>query len=123
MFHQTPEDGWNKDSVLSYSFDIQDTASAYDILLHIRHTERYQFQNMWLFLNNDKDTIEFYLADSHGVWLGNRGNGTISMPVLYEENYRFPHSGTHTISLRHGMRQDNLRGITGIGVQITKSEQ
>ncbi len=121
-FRPTPENGWDKDSVLTWSFAVSDTAVPYDILLHIRHTERYQYQNMWLFLNGDRDTIEFYLADDRGLWLGNRGNGTISMPVLYEHDYRFAHPGMHTLSLRHGMRQEQLRGVTGVGLEIRKSE-
>ena len=121
-FRSTPEEGWDKDSVLTWSFSISDTAALYDILLHVRHTERYRYQNMWLFLNGDRDTIEFYLADDHGLWLGSRGNGTISMPVLYEHNYHFSTPGVHTISLRHGMRQEQLRGVTGMGLEIRKSE-
>ena len=121
-FRPTDEDGWDKDSVLVYTFPIADTLADYDILLHIRHTGQYPYQNMWLFLNDDRDTVEFYLADDHGRWLGNRGNGHISMPVLLEHRIRFPQTGPHTISLRHGMRQEKLKGVTAVGVEVRKSE-
>jgi gliding motility-associated lipoprotein GldH len=116
------QSGWNKDSVLRFCIPVADTALTYDILLHVRHTERYPYQNMWLFLNDKRDTVEFYLADDHGIWLGKRGNGHIKIPVILEKDCHFT-DDTFRISLQHGMRQDNLAGITDIGIEVCKSEQ
>lgn len=113
-----PAEGWHKDSVLSYSFDIQEEAH-YDVLLYIRHTERYPYQNMWLFLDND--TIEFYLADQRGRWLGNGAGRLKEMPVLYQQNIVLP-AGTHTLNIRQGMREDVLSGVSDVGVRIDKHE-
>ena len=118
-FRRVDENGWDKDSVLSYVFDADDTTD-YDILIHVRHTDRYPYQNMWLFVG-DGDTIEFYLADDYGRWLGEKGMHHINMPVLYEHAYRFDSTGTHTLNIRHGMRQDLLQGITDVGVEIRQA--
>lgn len=120
-FHLLPQDGWDKDSVLTYSFTA-DTSQTYDILLHIRHTDAYPYQNMWLFLNDKHDTIEFYMADSHGRWLSRRGNGHRTMSVLFEHQYRFP-TDSCTLTIQHGMRQDRLKGINAIGVEISKTQE
>lgn len=96
---------------------------------------------MWLFVNNRpasdstyyaldsaefakptaQDTIEFYLANDRGVWLGNGKNGLTEMPVLYEEAYRFAHSGEQVITIQHGMREEPLRGVSDVGVIVTKN--
>ena len=119
-FKSVPQTGWHKDSALVFNVDIQDTVNAYDILFHIRHTDAYHYQNMWLFVG-DNDTIEFYLADDYGRWLGEKGMHHISMPVLYEYAYRFDSVGTYTFALKHGMRSDVLKGITDVGVEIRQT--
>ena len=90
--------------------------------IYVRHTDRYPYQNMWLFMGSSDsvvtDTIEFYLADDRGIWLGNRGNGHISMPIIYATNYRFDTLGTYSIYVRHGMRTSQLPGITDITLEV-----
>lgn len=117
-YHTLTRQSWHADSVLNYTFNIEDTISLYDIVVNVRHQTDYPYQNMWLFINND--TIEFYLADNFGKWLGNGRNGLIEMPVLYEHNYLFQHSGSYTLSVQHGMRTNWLKGVNAVGVQINK---
>ena len=76
---------------------------------------------MWLFVGHDgrQDTIEFYMANDRGEWLGNGKNGLIEMPVLYEEAYHYT-KGEHTITLQHGMREEALRGVVSVGVEVRK---
>ena len=71
-----PLTGWQEDSILSYTIAVDDTINSYDVVLCVRHTESYPYQNMWLFCGFGKDsiandTIEFFLADDRGRWLGN----------------------------------------------------
>jgi len=114
---------WSIDSVASFEYAITDAAPDYRMLIYVRHTERYPYQNMWLFVGDSlhRDTIEFYLADDRGQWLGNKHHGFIEMPVLLEENYHFADTGTYYMSIQHGMRDSVLRGITDIGLEIIKN--
>ena len=113
--------GWDKGSVCRFEYPIADTVATYQILLYVRQTEVYPYQNMWLFVGHDgrQDTIEFYLANDRGEWLGNGKNGLIEMPVLYEEAYHYT-KGEHTITLQHGMREEALRGVVSVGVEVVK---
>jgi len=103
---------------------ISDTAAEYQILVYVRHTECYPYQNMWLFLGDSlhRDTIEFYLADDRGNWLGDKHHGFIEMPVLYEESKHYVDSGVYHLDIQHAMRDTLLRGITDIGVEVVKKE-
>ena len=116
--------GWHVDSVPSFDYTIEDAAAEYRMLVYVRHTERYPYQNMWLFVDEGthRDTIEFYLADDRGRWLGDKHHGFIEMPVLYEANYHYPDTGRYYIAIQHGMRDRVLRGITDVGVEIVKNE-
>jgi len=112
--------GWSMDSVYTFAVPVTDTVNAYDVILHVRHTDSYPYQNMWLFVNDGAktDTIEFYLADDRGQWLGN-GHSLIDMPVLYRENIVFQDS-IYTIHIQQGMRDILLPGVSDIGVEIVR---
>ena len=115
---------WHMDSVERFTYSITDAEAAYRILIYVRHTERYPYQNMWLFVGDSlrRDTIEFYLADDRGNWLGDRHNGIIEMPVLLEEGYHFPDTGSYYLDIQHGMRDTLLRGVTDVGLEMVKAK-
>ena len=129
-FRTLPVAGWEADSALTYTFDAGAIESPCDILLCIRHTERYPYQNMWLFCSMDNDsttiltdTLEFYLADDRGRWLGNGGLKLYEMPVLFAENYQLPDSGLCTFTIRQGMRDASLRGVRDVGLIINYGQK
>ncbi len=56
-----------------------------------------------------RDTFEITLAEPSGRWMG-KGIGSIkSLQTVYQRNYRFPASGEYSISIQHGMRDEQLR--------------
>lgn len=114
---------WNMDSLAQFDYLIEDTMADYQMLIYVRHTEQYPYQNMWLFVDDAgrQDTIEFYLADDRGQWLGNKHHGFIEMPVLWEETKHFSNTGAYTMRIAHGMRDSLLRGVTDIGLEILRN--
>ena len=119
-FSPIPTEKWHVDSVVHFDYPIADSTASYQMLVYVRHTEKYPYQNMWLFIDNNdrRDTIEFYLADDRGQWLGNKHHGFIEMPVLFEQNYHFSDTGLYHMSIQHAMRDTLLRGVTDIGLEI-----
>ena len=124
-FHPMMPNEWHADSVVNFDYTIEDADASYSMILYVRHTERYPYQNMWLFVENagKTDTIKFYLADDRGRWLGDRHHGFIEMPVLYEDAKQFTDTGAYRLSVRHGMREEELEGITDIGLEISRNEE
>lgn len=124
QFYPISSGVWHMDSAAHFEYQIADADADYRMLIYVRHTERYPYQNMWLFVGDSlhRDTIEFYLADDRGRWLGDKHHGFVEMPVLYEEQYHFPDTGSYDLTIQHGMRDSLLRGITDIGVEIIKCE-
>lgn len=113
---------WHIDSVAHFDFTVEDATPDYHVLVYVRHTERYPYQNMWLFVDDGlyRDTLEFYLADDRGQWLGDRKHGFIEMPVLLEENKHFADTGVYHYSIQHAMRDTLLRGVTDVGLEIRR---
>lgn len=128
-FNTLPHVGWEVDSNLCYQPIITDSTADYQMLLTIRHTDAYPYQNLWLFVDVQKDsihitrdTIECNMANERGEWLGG-GLSIRELPLLYHNNYRFDNSGAYQISITQGMRNDTLIGITEVGVKIIRNEQ
>lgn len=127
QYQTIPSGKWNKDSVLLFNFRIEHPAEPHDMFVHIRHHSNYPYQNMWLFLEMkqpDKqissDTIEFYLADDFGKWLGNGVGALKEMPVYFRQQVVFPDTGNYILSIKHGMRDSVLTGINDVGLRIEK---
>lgn len=57
-YESVPMTGWRIDQPVTFDFTIEDTTALYQVLLHIRHTEAYPYQNMWLFVGTD--SLEIY---------------------------------------------------------------
>lgn len=129
-YHTIISEGWNKDSVQTFNISISDVNVSYNVFVNIRNRGEYPYQNLWLFLNKispDKtvvnDTIECYLADQNGKWLGVGTGSVYDMPVLYEQNIHFKSPGTYQYKIIQGMRDDLLIGINDIGMRVEKVEK
>ena len=129
VFKSLPNVGWEADSSLCYQPLIADSILNCQMLITIRHTDAYPYQNLWLFVDIQKDsvpltrdTIECYMANERGEWLGG-GLSIHELPLLYSDNYQFTNSGEHQISITQGMREDTLVGIKEVGVKIIRNEQ
>ena len=119
--------GWNKDSLYTFDIPINDTTATYNVFVNVRNRGEYPYQNLWLFLSKTnpdriltKDSIECYLADQRGKWLGYGIGSIMEMPVIYKQNIRFKTIGTYHYKIVQGMRDSILIGINDIGMRVEK---
>jgi gliding motility-associated lipoprotein GldH len=125
-FHSFPGAKWQRNEKVNFKVEGLDKASPQDIFIEIRNNNNYPFRNLWLFVDITApngvqrcDTINVELADVYGKWYG-RGISLYVYSFQYESNVQYPLSGTYTYSIRQGMREDTLEGITDIGMTVTK---
>ncbi len=119
--------GWNKDSLCTFDIQIKDTTASYNLYVNIRNRGEYPYQNLWLFLSKMspdstliRDSIECYLADKRGKWLGTGIGSVLEMPVLYQQKVKFSKAGRYQYKITHGMRDSVLIGINDIGMRVEK---
>ena len=119
---------WNKQDEYFFNFEIKDNSIAYNISLLLRNNDMYPYQNIWIFCDERqpseasvKDTIEFMLADDFGKWKG-KGFTLFQSRIALKDNHLFADTGKYTIGIRHGMRNDILKGIEDIGLLIEKAK-
>lgn len=112
---------WHSDSTLHYFVDIDDTLVNYNILLYLRHNNNYPYQNIWLFITDEEnkiDTIECFLADQYGRWIGNNYGRLKEMPVMYKSMVSFKKLGMYEYTIKHGMRNECLEGVEDVGLSF-----
>lgn len=124
-YRSLPAGGWEQDSAARFDVTVTDTVTPANVLINIRHTGEYPYQNLWLFVHSSspsgrmqRDTVSCYLADNRGRWLGTRYPSVFEMPVLYMRGIRFPEPGTYRFSVYQAMRDSFLTGVRDIGLQV-----
>ena len=123
------EQGWAMTDTVRLSLDVPDTTQAYDIALMLRHTEQYNYQNLWFFIQCgdslspiQSDTVMACLADDRGQWLGTRAGRYYSGYVIMERELVFPEAGAYTFAIVHGMRDSLIHGIADVGLELRKHD-
>jgi gliding motility-associated lipoprotein GldH len=125
-----PGHKWTSAYKPEFSFTIKDTAVPYNVFFVIRHTEKYNYNNLFINLWSKqpgedslrKQQLEIVLATNDKGWLGT------AMDDIYEQRIRlspnegsyFPKSGNYIFSLEQIMREQPLEHIMNVGLRIEK---
>lgn len=121
---------WHCDSVAQFEVEIADTTIDYESAILIRNSGDYMYQNLWLFVTEIApdstvvcDTIEYYLADNYGRWLGSGIGSLYTSLYYYKEDLNYSQTGVYRYEIRQGMRDDELKGITNVGIRIVGKKE
>jgi len=134
---RTMDGSWDKNQIVEFTLPELDSLQAYDIFLHLRNTEEYPYNNLFVIASIEfphgrtiKDTLEYRMAQPDGTWLGT-GIGSVKESKLwYKEGVRFFEPGSYRLRIEHAMRNNgdvqgvnSLPGITELGYSIMKSPE
>jgi gliding motility-associated lipoprotein GldH len=123
-----PGQKWYYSNIPKFTFHIDDTTSLYNVYLVLRHTDLYNYNNIWLRVgsNSPSDSMHYQkiniqLATDSKGWSGT------GMDDIYEVRKNisagplsFKRSGDYTFSITQIMRENPLKYILNIGVRIEK---
>jgi gliding motility-associated lipoprotein GldH len=121
-----PDHEWKGDYKPEFNFSINDTTTAYQVFFVIRHTEKYNYNNIWLNLYSQPpgDTLhkapyELQLATNEKGWLGT------GMDDIYEQRRELTgkiplKAGNYKLILENIMREDPLKEVLNVGIRIEK---
>lgn len=124
-----PSFSWNKNIAATGTFNISDTVASYNIYLVLRHTDAYQYNNIWLNVGLSSPTDSMYFQKVN-LSLGNDANGWegTGMNDIWEvrkllngEPRRFIKKGEYKFEIRHIMREDPLEEIMSVGLRVEKA--
>ncbi|MBK5269473.1 MAG: gliding motility lipoprotein GldH [Bacteroidia bacterium] len=122
-----PNHAWKSSFKPSFTFTIKDTTKPYQIFLVLRHTEKYNFTNIYVNLYAQlpgQDTVikirrDLTLATNDKGWLAE------GMDDIYEHRIELGEpeklkAGTYTFTLEQIMREDPLENVLDAGLRIEK---
>ena len=123
-----PDHEWKGDYKPEFDFIIKDTVSLYQVFFVMRHTEKYNYKNIWINLYSQQpgDTLrkapfELTLATNEKGWLAT------GMDDIYEHRLRLTRSvklkaGTYKLIVENIMREDPLLHVLNVGIRIEKDK-
>jgi gliding motility-associated lipoprotein GldH len=121
---------WSLDNVVVFTPDITDTVSGNNIFFHIRTGSSFPFRNIYLFVSTTSpsgititDTLQYMLADEKGKWFGKGAGDIHELRLPFKASVYFPIKGTYSFRVRHGMRDETLKGVYDFGLRIEKSSK
>jgi gliding motility-associated lipoprotein GldH len=123
-----PSQEWFYNNVPSFTFRITDTSSLYNIYIVLRHTDAYNYNNIWLRITSkfpgdstSFQNINLRLATDANGW---EGTGTDDIFEVRKNitpgPVPFKKSGEYTFSISQIMRENPLKHILNVGLRIEK---
>ena len=131
MYEKTtpiPDQAWFYNNKPSFTFAITDTTGLYNIYIVIRHTDAYQYNNLWLTLGSGapSDTMRFQKinlelgSDAKG-WLGSGMDDIFEVRKnITQGPVPFKKAGNYTFTIAQIMRENPLKHILNIGIRVEK---
>ncbi len=128
---EIPPNGWHKDNIAKFHFEIDDTSVPYNLFLKVENTEDYSCSNLWLFVSTrhesgfvTRDTLECMLAAPNGRWYGSGWSSDYSLTVPFKQMAGFKEKGGYSVFVQQAMRKEDgvLQGITHVGFKVEKAK-
>ena len=126
-----PNMQWINNYDAAGSFIIKDTNSTYNVLIVLRHTDAYLYNNIWLNVGLQAPGDAGLKYQKINLTLGNDAKGWegIGMNDIWEVRKlisgvpkKFIKAGTYNFSIAQLMRDNPLQHIISVGLSIQKAE-
>lgn len=125
--HVIAKQSWDYNQQPTFSINITENQAKYDLYINIRHTNQYDFSNLYVLLHESGkgliDTAyrkEIKLAELDGKWTGKSSGSLYEIQYLAKENFSFPDTGTYKFALEQNMRVNPLKDISDVGIKLIK---
>lgn len=126
-YHSIPAKGWSKSDTLVFRVTIPDSLKALKLFAEVRNNNKYAYQNLYLVVENnlqdstifETDTLELTLADKEGKWTGT-GWGSLFQSSQPLGTAVTQHPGNYTFKVSQGMKDEQLMGISDIGIKVMR---
>lgn len=125
---QIPSQQWYYNNVPQFTFNIKDTSSLYNVYIVLRHTDLYEYNNIWLRIGSaaPSDTIRYQninlkLASDSKGWEGTGMDDIFEVrKIISPGPVSFKKPGDYSFSVAQIMRENPLNYILNVGIRVEK---
>jgi gliding motility-associated lipoprotein GldH len=126
-----PNFQWQNSFVPSYTFNITDTSARYNIYMVLRHTDAYQFNNVWCNVTTTfpgeapkQQRLEVVLGNDAQGWEGTGMDDIWEIrKAISPGPIPFNKPGAYTFTVAQIMRVNPLPNILSVGIRVEKVSQ
>lgn len=123
-----PAQSWSYHYKPSFTFTISDTTSSYNIYIVLRHTDAYNYNNIWLAVGSQapgdqlrNQNINLELGDDTKGWHGTGVDDIFEVrKSITPGPVPFTKAGTYTFTVSQIMRENPLQHILNVGIRVEK---
>jgi gliding motility-associated lipoprotein GldH len=119
---------WTYSDSKTFVVDVTDTSTRYNIYINVRHSFQFEWRNMYVQVSTqlpdgkklDK-RVNLPMSEPDGKWYGSCLGDNCDLPVLIQQDAKFPMIGKYTFTVRQDMRANPLEKIKSIGLRIERA--
>jgi gliding motility-associated lipoprotein GldH len=115
---------WSYNDAKEFSFTMSDSITPVKIYINLRTTIDYEYSNIYMYTHfsypngtADIDTLEFFLAQPNGKWLGECSGTIVENRALITQGYLMD-PGTYSFKIEQAMFNDALNEVIDIGIRV-----
>src|SRR5690606_1717399 len=115
---------WAYNAIPTFDVKIEDNRARYDLWLNVRHTNEYNYANLFILLHEKgpllKDTAyrcAGQLGGADARWPASGAGTTYGRQLLPKEHCSLPDTGVYTFGIQQNMLANPLRHITDVGLK------
>jgi gliding motility-associated lipoprotein GldH len=123
--YQIDNGQWIYGQKRKFDFEVADTSEDYRLLLYLEYYTDYRWQNFYTQITTTfpgdsvrTDILSLELASKSGQWYGKCNSESCNLTIPLQEKVRFNMPGNYSISFDQYMREEDIRGITAIGLKL-----
>lgn len=115
---------WTYEDAKEFSFTMSDSVIPVKIFINLRTTIDYEYSNIYMYTHfsypngtTDIDTLEFFLAQPSGKWLGKCSGTVVENKALITQGYLMD-PGTYTFKIEQAMYDNDLSEVLDVGIRV-----
>ena len=120
---------WSYDDIKTYTVDVKDTVTRYNIYINVRHSFQFDWRNLYVQVGTTmpdgrkiEKRVNLPLCESDGKWYGSCLGDNCDLPVMIQHDAKFPIPGKYIFTLRQDMRSNPLVNIKSVGLRVEKAK-
>jgi gliding motility-associated lipoprotein GldH len=128
-YEKMSDNKWVKTQSLAFEVPIEDTLSAYDIFLTVRHADYYPYANILITINQITPSSEeryknfdLRLRNTDGSFIGDGSGDIWDTKILVYKKMSFNNKGTYKFVVENHMPYVETEGIMEIGFVVEKTK-
>jgi gliding motility-associated lipoprotein GldH len=124
-----PKQQWESNYKPEIIFTVTDTTSLYNVFLVFRHTDAYNFNNLWIKASVQQpgenkiksQQFDLTLATNNKGWLGSAMDDIYEHRILIQPQTKFKKTGDYHFTIEEIMREDPLMHALNVGIRVEKA--